>query len=327
MPDALSKTVPIWIAVLNRLLFPNYQDHHPLQTPPTVVSGLEHAQIALRIDGFVEDARKLSLDIDKFKTTLRKPLQPIWLTPATDLQAIRINDRRCWPVVLCTASSCDSVERSTDRAYVQGAADDHESWAHGLSAVTFWQHQGLLLNTPESDIDAEISHIVQMAAQQIVDRPRTLIQPTSGLFISNNASALSESGDIDVLVYCSERHDLLLEDAFARCGRMCIHLVCSEGKNGSRQLRAQVEKLQAVAKISNITKIMCTCPTGRDLAVGVALTLLCRYFADDGNLDRLSTSAISKATIKQKLSWIMVSMPDAAPSRATLQSVNSILMS
>ena len=45
MPDALSKTVPIWCAVMNRFLFPQSNTSHRLHTPPNVVSKSEHTQI------------------------------------------------------------------------------------------------------------------------------------------------------------------------------------------------------------------------------------------------------------------------------------------
>jgi len=54
MPDALSKTIPIWCAVMNRLLFPDLPGAHALYTPPRVVGGPEHAQIEARLAGFVE---------------------------------------------------------------------------------------------------------------------------------------------------------------------------------------------------------------------------------------------------------------------------------
>jgi len=57
MPDALSKTIPIWCAVINRLLFEEDLSSHGLYTSGDVVGGSEHAQIAARINGFVEDAK------------------------------------------------------------------------------------------------------------------------------------------------------------------------------------------------------------------------------------------------------------------------------
>jgi len=57
MPDALSKTVPIWCTVLNRLLFPNQTDFHELRTPGEVVTPSEHAQIVAAMGGFVQKAK------------------------------------------------------------------------------------------------------------------------------------------------------------------------------------------------------------------------------------------------------------------------------
>lgn len=53
MPDALSKTIPIWCCVLNRALSGDGEVKHKLYTPPHAVSESEHAQIESRIDGLV----------------------------------------------------------------------------------------------------------------------------------------------------------------------------------------------------------------------------------------------------------------------------------
>lgn len=57
MPDALSKTVPIWIAVLNLFLFPDAPGYEVLHTPEAVVSASEHAQIASLLPTFVEQLK------------------------------------------------------------------------------------------------------------------------------------------------------------------------------------------------------------------------------------------------------------------------------
>lgn len=60
MPDALSKTVPIWCCVINRALFGEIKDSGRrveelnLFTPTNAVGESEHAQIEKRVDGFVE---------------------------------------------------------------------------------------------------------------------------------------------------------------------------------------------------------------------------------------------------------------------------------
>ena len=57
MPDALSKTIPIWCAVLNRLLFEDDWDMQNLHTPEWAVGASEHAQIEARLDDFVQGAK------------------------------------------------------------------------------------------------------------------------------------------------------------------------------------------------------------------------------------------------------------------------------
>ena len=59
MPDALSKTIPIWCCVINRLLFKEHTEAHILHTPEGVVSESEHAHIEDRMCGFVDVARVL----------------------------------------------------------------------------------------------------------------------------------------------------------------------------------------------------------------------------------------------------------------------------
>ena len=60
MPDALSKTVPIWCAVMNRLLFPERVEWHGFYTPEDVVGASEHSQIEARLSRFVEDFKVYS---------------------------------------------------------------------------------------------------------------------------------------------------------------------------------------------------------------------------------------------------------------------------
>lgn len=57
MPDALSKTVPVWCTIINRLLFEDIPESHVLQTPKEGVDASEHAQIESRMDGFFEEAK------------------------------------------------------------------------------------------------------------------------------------------------------------------------------------------------------------------------------------------------------------------------------
>ena len=60
MPDALSKTIPIWCAVINRLLFREVPESHRLLTPKAVVGASEHAQIEALLDGLINNVEVTS---------------------------------------------------------------------------------------------------------------------------------------------------------------------------------------------------------------------------------------------------------------------------
>lgn len=327
MPDALSKTIPIWICVLNRLLFPELTEGHELHTPEDMVSESEHSQIEERVPAFVESIRSLDLDISKLRAKLLKPMLPVWVTPASCITGSgHARSGSMHKIVLCTASSRSSEENRHSSDYVQGAADDSESWAHSLDANTFWTHHGQLLATSEDGLPDLIRCLVAETRSKASVRKPTLILPTKNIWIADNAAAEQMHQDFELVVSCSEAPSCAVSDAHK--GRY-IHLTCATGKNGSRQLRAELPKLRAMpASLRPSNKILVTCQTGRDLAVGVALALLCEMRDGDDTLRAAADpfTPMNKTLIKHRLNWIMISMPDASPSRATLQSVNAYLM-
>jgi len=64
--------------------------------------------------------------------TLKRPLRPIWVTPASHIPSL--TNTAYYPVVCVCASRV--VEHGLERrmasvfTYVQGAGDDHETWSH-----------------------------------------------------------------------------------------------------------------------------------------------------------------------------------------------------
>ena len=134
LPDALSKTVPLWCAVINEAIIrsqkPNldtgWEIHGKLNTPPACVSSSEHEQISRLVPGLAETLIESSFDL----TYLSKPLRPFWVTTRSAAHSLPSD---CLPVVCASASKQveEGMERrSNNYTYVQGAADDHESWSN-----------------------------------------------------------------------------------------------------------------------------------------------------------------------------------------------------
>ncbi|KAL2266392.1 hypothetical protein VTJ83DRAFT_5744 [Remersonia thermophila] len=189
MPDALSKTIPTWCAVLNRFLFPSLPPSaHALHTPPDTVSASESAQMAALLPSFLDAFRSLRPD-DLVRAACRgrplptKPLRPVWITQddrehlagfAEGLAALR----RDWTVVICCTSSrrcgaahgggggggsSSSEYEGRGYSYVQGAGDDTENWAQGLTPGLFWRWRRELLDAAavgEGEVEALIRELV-----------------------------------------------------------------------------------------------------------------------------------------------------------------------
>ncbi|KAJ4983074.1 tRNA a64-2 -o-ribosylphosphate transferase [Stagonosporopsis vannaccii] len=331
MPDALSKTVPFWCCVMNRAIFgieKKETEALGLFTPPAAVSESENAQMERRVNGFVQQFLDICRpDIASLRSKLQKPLRPLWVTQTSSLPETPPEFPDFHPIILCTASRRVRGAEASEGGYIQGAADDHEAWSHGLTPSLFWSHKDSLLHTNEEDLPARIAELVSQ--DRGADAIPTLIKPTTTLFVS--ASQNIDLAPFDTVISCTPEplSHASLRDAGVKA---YLHLRCQSGKLGSRDLRTQLPALQHLshAPTSAAPKTLICCPTGKDLAVGTAVAYLCLFGDDAGAVDVRSARAarrVDKTLIKQRLSWITTSNPALNPSRATLQSVNSVLMS
>lgn len=175
LPDALSKTIPIWCAVLNAAISKHYglgwNDAHGagLHTPSGTVSASEHAQIEILIDKWAD----LLLQSDLQVPRLDRPLRPIFVTTnifgsLPDLTQLPFHHVVCLSVSRQTKGGmayAHSAGRSgRTYVYMQGAGDDHENWAMGLTPAVWWDasnHEDLL----QADDDSLEPLIASLVAQ------------------------------------------------------------------------------------------------------------------------------------------------------------------
>ncbi|CAO1619086.1 unnamed protein product [Parajaminaea phylloscopi] len=169
LPDALSKTIPIWCAVMTEaarrrhggeldktdipLVKPGDDPFREcnagagtLHTPAHQVPPSEHSQIEERIESWVQKLLASDLPIPR----LKRPLVPFFLTrpPNQEGEANLLLslgganwESGLHPVVLLGASKrVDLPTPSTDGTfyYTQGSGDDEELWSHGLTPTVFW---------------------------------------------------------------------------------------------------------------------------------------------------------------------------------------------
>lgn len=317
MPDALSKTVPIWCAIWNALLFPSTsEDPIPIHLPPTTVSASERAQITSRLPTFLAAARALNLPLDRLRAQLKKPLRPLWVTRDSPLPGGTDGDDEgaaaegttegvmpppsfpdFHPVILCTASRRVPGGEASEGGYVQGAGDDSEGWARGLTAPLFWGAAGhdALLRASEAELPGLIAEMVKEAScssaggagggGSVVDAVQ--LAPAGWVWVCA-ADALRGSGadagqQFDAVVECG---DAPPDESLAKGlkGRY-LHLKCGTGKLGSRDLRNEISKIEefVLRRVpEGARKLAVCCQTGKDLSVGVALAVLCLYADEEG---------------------------------------------
>ncbi|KAH8702347.1 tRNA a64-2'-o-ribosylphosphate transferase [Talaromyces proteolyticus] len=307
MPDALSKTIPIWCAVLNRTLFPTEPALHPVQFPPNFLTASEEAQIEKRIDGFVKALQELKLDLKQLTQDLGQPIQIAWANQSYFYPTALQKGEKYNLFVLCSASR-----------RVHGAEASE-------GAPVFWENKDLLLATEESELPDVIKELMHSHGKADTGRQAALLRPSSNLYITQAFGASGEYGDYDLVISCNDKPP----ESGSSANR--LDLGCGPHKIGSRDLRSALGKvIDFVEKHFNTDasqSLLVACETGKDLSVGTLLAIICRFYDDNGKfVDKQPQNHIDKQFIRQRLAWIITSKPDANPSRATLQSVNAFLL-
>lgn len=149
LPDALLKTIPIWCAVLNYVMFAGepvpaqFADvaaHNWLATPREMVLASEHAAIAGRIPQFAADAVRLGLLLQtqlRLRLGALQPVLPCWMWPGKR-GGVSV-DASHFSICCASASAARAAPAGWPGTwpYVQGAGDDHELWAGELCGGAF----------------------------------------------------------------------------------------------------------------------------------------------------------------------------------------------
>lgn len=187
IPDALSKTVPIWCAVLNMIMLESqdidYDYKDILFVPPVTVPESERDRIIKKLPSLKKKLQILDLcnGDQLYKLFNGKLLRPLWVHPGSSLlqtaedpftgeicngSAWQVpEDENILPIILCTVSyqAQDGVDKKHGYTYVQGAADDHELWSFGLTSDMLWHNIAKLSNLELDD------NQLQELVEQIID--------------------------------------------------------------------------------------------------------------------------------------------------------------
>lgn len=291
LPDSLSRTIPIWTCVLNRIVvrYRDDMDLPPLSnwdttlyTPSWLISEEEHATICNLLDERVESLYTSGVIVNprKLVETLIKPLRPYWITPnRTELELE--DGYHAIICVSCSTLSVNLVKQDLNFEYVPGAADDHESWAHKLTSRLFWEHLDELLEA--SDCITAIEGIVAKDRHdnsELIDLSKShdAIGDT-GIYIGTRRAGRPPE--------CWETFDAILAVTDLEYDRMketlpdgtyYLQMPVEEGKRDRTELERWMSVGIAFLAVHHSKRILVHCAQGRDRSVAVAMAciaLLC----------------------------------------------------
>ncbi|PHH70142.1 hypothetical protein CDD80_6209 [Ophiocordyceps camponoti-rufipedis] len=271
---------------------------------------------------FVSDLAALCLDLGEYK--LSKPLRPLWIGPDSPLPGPGPIFEDYTPVICCSASRVEAEGERT-AGYVQGAADDAENWALGLTPSIFWRNVDALLAASDAHLPSLIATLItesRTTTSKASKQPRQLT-PSLSVTALPLPPPTPETCQIALTATPTPPQTWIQSR-----NRMDVGL--GRHKKASRNLRLALPDVCGfVARFvaAGGGRVMVGCESGRDVCVGAALALLCRVVDEGGCLRVMDEGRpLTKAVVKARLAAIMAAFPEANPSRQTLQSVNSFLL-
>eukprot|EP00842_Homolaphlyctis_polyrhiza_P006288 jgi/Hompol1/6660/HPOL_001284-RA len=339
-PDSLAKTVPLWCAVINRAVQldradPSIAWDSSLHCPPSV-SASEHSQMAALVDGFAARLRASSISVSDISQMIRKPLRPIWITPVTRMFNGCDANTRLWTAqdivafdflpIVCVSASMDRLHMNpddspviplaTDFMYIQGASDDSEMWAPGLSGALFWMLMERidLHHMSAYECETQVLELIPSLIEEASSVLPTATSLTNDEGSSSNAAAassmafnwISDTGiaigsfhaamppscwdTFDTIINCGAREfpDTTQHlQALAKRGKRYLYLDIPEGKKGQNQLFACIPlAIEFVSGKAMQTgrRILVHCMQGKDRSVGICLAILTAFTDSHGML-------------------------------------------
>lgn len=208
-PDSFSATVPIWCAVMNTIVF---QRTFPFCAPPWMEPS-STAQMNSLLHSFVEsvDSTTHCMVRELLLPLLKMPFQPIWVCPSDDGALEWLGDgAECLfdddsnisftPVIMLSCSPVTSEAVHSQHhswQYVQGAGDDEESWALGLTPAMFFDNKDAILASDDHlEVEAVACRIVTDAKAAPTQCVRSEDEPLS----SSSSSSSSSSAAVQPLL-------------------------------------------------------------------------------------------------------------------------------
>ncbi|CAH7673332.1 initiator tRNA phosphoribosyl transferase [Phakopsora pachyrhizi] len=359
-PDALSKTVPIWCAVLNMARIRLSEGHlsgslsqdptwletskqRGLYTLNSAVSLSERDHILDLIPDWTDELLNSSFDIKRILEPMIRPLKPIWIDPSNHSQVSldRITHSDFYPVICVSASELKSAKRSDKIStfdYIQGSGDDHEAWSLGLNAEMFWYNRETLLTATRDELRSVVQQIVapnSNSTQQFISDVRSYRVRKTGLEIvlegiENYSNLSSNENLMGLTVFIASKEKFV--KMISSKDQTTVQLIGDQTvlKNLSASLSQIVPScVRVLGQMEPVRLIAGASHDGgsKDLLVAIGLCTLIMVYHNNGLCRSSPPSCIDKSDIRLKLQWMIEdSNGKLNPSRSILKRVNNYLI-
>ncbi|PWN31704.1 uncharacterized protein FA14DRAFT_110992, partial [Meira miltonrushii] len=366
MPDALSKTIPIWCAVINEAARFTYElptsFKNTFRIADHVISDSERDQIKSRIDGWVEDLLDSHLHVPR----LEKPLKPIFVSRSfvdAEIQQIRDGSADFHPVILVSASPMVSTPDPRPKqykpakfVYVQGSGDDEEMWSCELTPKLLWQQDNLRKILQTRGNEQALQHCLETIVLQerlanmsvgVLDTMTADVQiGLFGLWFGrrgkNHTFSEDERGRYVLIIHSDGEAEEDGDNDKEKAEIGVLRLGLESGKRGLQDFRKCITKVIAAAQ-ATLPRHILICSSehdgiGYDLNGSLAVCILSTCFDEDKmqlveselrqNLpDAYIPHDLIKDDIHKRLQWITTFVPQAKPpSRKHMLRINEVLL-
>jgi len=230
--------------------------------------------------------------------------------------------------------------------YIQGAADDEETWSHGLEDWMFWKHYKEILLNPQECV-AKCRQIVNLYKNlndlsnclSVLDSVKTQFHSVfnSKLYIGSWHNLLTDlCEEFDEIVVVGYRIPIgLIQLWRERVSNECVSLhVCELIDKRGRMDRKygllnRFHEIVPLFRSESHQKMAIFCENGEDLCVTSALAIVLTSY---GNFSLTKTDFgaesrqnLDKSTVRSVLYRLSLEYPFANPSRTSLQQLNQFL--
>lgn len=212
-PDALSKTIPIWATVMNRLFCADGADGVIL---PDVISERESRElretVERKINDWVELAKSVLpehlLEFTRQKHNKPKKIIPIFVSSRDSFDSSVLMDDSTIKIICVSAGSSNSSH--TDDTYILGAGDDEEMWSHGLTAEMFWnQPEKFLKCATDTELEAYIREMLHSTHGSCIQN-EVMNDPIYGKISVSMTTAKDMHETNEILIACDDTRTITL---------------------------------------------------------------------------------------------------------------------